>query len=205
MRVALILFIAGCSGGLAALWQPPPEPVKAATAASVMVLSGRIAIAASVAEPRQVAPRPKERLDVIESAPLVPGYWLVRTRLALAPAGGGVGSLPDLSASRLDELLRAAPKALIGLRLDDDLEVIEDHHGLKRQGRVVRCDGDPVAELLHLRACLALAVLRGKARLAFQLLPQPPQPTGLDLDAGGKGETSGDIGVIQRVDGGVTK
>ena len=204
MRFALILTIAGCSGGLAALWQPPPKPMKPATAASVMVLSGRIAIAASVAEPRQVAPRPKERLDVIESAPLMPGYWLVRTRLALAPAGGGgLGSFADLSASRIDELLRAAPKALIGLRLDEDLQVIEDHNGLERQGRVVACDGDPVAKLMHLRACLALAALRGNARLALQPPPVLPLPAG--SDAGVVVDSGADAGMAQIVDAGATK
>ena len=78
--------------------------------------------------------------------------------------------------------LRKAPQAVLGLRLDARLHVLADSHNKGRQGKLVQCDGDGVADALALRACLVLAASRGAPVLVFE--PEEVTSEEVTKDAG---------------------
>jgi hypothetical protein len=138
-----------------------------------------VVVSASV--PRQVAPGPGEAINVAESAPLGKALWLVRTRMPLNAAAEPLRFADGkiLRPGIIDQALMQAAKATLGLRLDQELRVLEDLQGLERSGHVIACDGDAISSSMALRACLVLAAHRGQPSLEFRALatPQVPQPT----------------------------
>ena len=161
---------AACEGGLAALWMAPPKPV-ARTLPTLHPVSGRLGVVVSPARPQQVALAPNERVNVLQSVKLGEEAWLVRVSVApaSAPKQPQETAFGGIARERLLTMLSEAPSAVVGLRLDSSLLVLEDQRGLSRRGRVIRCDGEPVTSSLALRACLVLA-RGGVPKLEFELV-----------------------------------
>lgn len=172
---SLCCLVTACQGGLAELWQAPVKAPRTTAAAAVQKIAGRMGVVISASVPRQVAPSPGERINVAESAPLGKALWLVRTRIPLSFTSESL-RFPDGETLRpgvIDQALMLAPKATLGLRLDNQLQVLEDLQGLKRSGHVIACDGDAISSGMALRACLVLAAHRGQPRLEFRALVEP--------------------------------
>lgn len=179
-----MLGLSACEGSLADLWQPPIVPQQR-SAPKVKIISGRIGVLVSQTAPRQVAPSQDERINITHSVSLGSGVWIVLTRIPLIRSKTQLrlSSGQVIDGDRLDRLLSLAPRAVVGLRLDDQLNVIEDTLGLKRQGRVIGCGGDPIDSALALRACLALAHNRDAPALKFEAPVVLPIPS-VSRDAG---------------------
>ena len=178
------LALTACEGGLETLWQGPPPPARPIPSAApselapqAMLIAGRMAVTRSHSVPTQIAGAAGERLNVSESAPLDSGLWVVRTRV---PLPGELGDSPlavdgrRIGLAELETILRRAPAARIGLRLDSTMKVLEDSSGAGRSGTLLSCDGDAVPTTVALRACLALAAHRGEPALRFRALPADP-------------------------------
>ena len=203
-----MLGLIACEGSLADLWQPPLVSQQKSVP-KIKMISSRTGVVVSQTIPRQVAPSHDERVNIAQSVSLGSDVWIVRTRIPLARSKIQL-QLPSgqvIDDARLNQLLNMAPRSVVGLRLNEHLEVIEDTRGLGRQGRLVGCGGDRVDSALALRVCLALAHHRELPALEFEAPVVLPIPS-VTRDAGAplaEQQIRDDVGVSNRFDVGESR